>query len=179
MSKAFQIKDSPDYYITDTGDVYSRNYMRTGRIVKLKPYVTKWGYMRVDLWRNGAYCHKLVHRLVAEAFIPNPDNKPQVNHIDGNKQNNNVSNLEWTTPSENQLHAHRLFGYKGSRPMLGRFGKDNPHSKPVLQIKNGVVIAEFPAIIEAEKATGCMHQHISKACKGKLKKAYGFQWKYK
>lgn len=62
-------------------------------------------YITVDLSKNGNFVAKALHRLVAETFIPNPDNKKQVNHIDGNKQNNRVDNLEWTTASENNKHA--------------------------------------------------------------------------
>lgn len=64
--------------------------------------------LSVQLWKNNKAYSKRVHRLVAEAFIPNPENKPTVNHIDGNPLNNNVENLEWTTYSENQLHAYKL-----------------------------------------------------------------------
>lgn len=66
------------------------------------------GYPMVNLKRNGIVKHSLVHRLVANAFIPNQDNKPTVNHIDGNKKNNNVSNLEWATRSEQNIHASKL-----------------------------------------------------------------------
>lgn len=171
-----QIIDFPNYFIDETGQVYRK--WKYG-FTKKEPQLTKCGYMRVDLWKNGVYCHKQVHRLVAQAFIPNPDNKPQVNHIDGNKQNNDVSNLEWATPSENQLHAYKLFGYRGSRPMLGRLGKDNPFSKPVVQIKDGIIIAEFAGINDAERITGISHQEIGRVCRGKQKTAKGYIWRYK
>lgn len=68
---------------------------------------SRHGYYMVDLCTNGKRFNASVHRLVAEAFIPNPDNKPCVNHIDGDKANNCVDNLEWCTHSENQLHAYK------------------------------------------------------------------------
>ena len=85
--------------------------------------VSKKGYSVCELSVNGLRNTFQVHRLVAQAFIPNNDNKPQVNHIDGNKLNNNVENLEWCTNSENAIHAFKI----GLKSRL--FGEDNPNSK--------------------------------------------------
>ena len=96
MSKAFPIKDFPEYYITDAGDVFSRQTMNNpnGRIRKLKLTKDRFGYLRVCLSDTNHKKHiLLIHRLVAQTFIPNPDNKPCVNHIDGNKENNIISNI--------------------------------------------------------------------------------------
>lgn len=71
----------------------------------LKPWITNLGYCTVTLYKNSLSQIKRVHRLVAEAYIPNPENKETVNHIDGNKQNNTVENLEWNTQSENINHS--------------------------------------------------------------------------
>jgi hypothetical protein len=88
-------------YMTNLyGDIYSE---RSGRL--LAKVVNKSGYNRVDLCKGGERKSKLVHRIVAETFIPNPQNKPQVNHINGNKIDNRVQNLEWATPEENYRHA--------------------------------------------------------------------------
>ena len=105
MSKALQIKDFPDYYVTDTGDVYSRNYHKTGRVKKLKPLPVAHGYLTVRLRKDNKTYAKHIHRLVAEAFVPNPENKPEVNHKDGNKQNNCASNLEFVTHLQNIVHS--------------------------------------------------------------------------
>lgn len=78
--------------------------LRKGRILKTHQY--KCGYSRVVLWNENTYKNKSVHRLVAQAFIPNPDNKPFVNHIDGNKGNSCLNNLEWCDQSENMQHAY-------------------------------------------------------------------------
>ena len=106
-----------------------------------------------------------VHRLVAQAFIPNYRNLPEVNHIDGNKQNNNVSNLEWTTHSQNMKHSQCVLGFNVP--------------KSVAQIKNGIEIAVFDSATDAQRKTGINKSSISSCCRNKARiTAGGFQWKY-
>jgi hypothetical protein len=100
------MKDCPvepsKYFVSDKGDVLNK---RNG--ITRKASVTKWGYARVSFYINGKVRNYPVHRLVASAFLPNPDNLPVVNHIDGNKLNNCVDNLEWCTYAHNVRHAVR------------------------------------------------------------------------
>ena len=184
MVKALRIKDFPDYYVTDSGDVYSRRYHpqknRQMRIKKLKLMKQATGYFSVGLYKNDKKFLKSVHRLVATAFIPNPENKPQVNHKNGIKTDNRVENLEWNTRSENSWHAtHVIKTIKPPVPWEGKYGKDNTNSKLVLQIKGGNIIAEFYGTYEAERKTGINFRNISAVCRGKRKSAGGYQWKYK
>lgn len=177
MSKAFVVDGFPEYFVTDSGDVYSRNDRIFGRIKKLKPRKTKNGYYIIGLHKNKKCHERYIHRLVAEVFVPNPENKPQVNHIDGNKLNNRVTNLEWATAKENITHS---FCKLKRRPtMLGRFGKDHNRSKIVLKIDNGKIIAEFYSICDAQRKTGVNASNICNCCKGVRREAGGYQWRYK
>lgn len=100
MKEAWKQFKNTTYSVSSLGDVYSAY---TEKI--LKPFPNNNGYLTVDLFHNTVKERVAIHRMVAVAFIDNPENKEFVNHIDGNKQNNCVSNLEWVTPSENSIHA--------------------------------------------------------------------------
>ena len=91
-----------DYLITEEGDVYSRKF---GKLKKRKQQTTDKGYKTIVLWNNGKIKNYRVNRLVAETYIPNPDNLPEVNHKDEDKTNNNVANLEWSTHADNVQHS--------------------------------------------------------------------------
>lgn len=122
------ILDFNGYQVSNIGRVRSmdrfcgnRHGVIHGKL--LKPFINRRGYLEVNLYKNSKCTAKIIHRLVAKAFIPNNFNKPQVNHIDGNKLNNKVSNLEWMSNSENQLHAYKL----GLQP--SRAGENNNKAK--------------------------------------------------
>lgn len=173
------IKNFPDYFVSDNGDVFSKKtyHNKNPNLRKLKPYIINNGYKAIVLCNNNIKTKKLVHRLVAETFIPNTENKTDVNHIDGNKTNNNVSNLEWVTRSENIKHAFDVLGRKPS--WLGKFGKQHASSKIVQQIKDGIVVAEYYGAAEAQRQTNVWWTAISKCCLGKAKTAGGYCWKFK
>jgi hypothetical protein len=115
--------------VSDDGKIYTldHSYLRkNGRLdnrkgKQLRPSVDKYGYERVVLTKDGIRKTYSVHKLIALAFIPNPENKTTINHIDGNKRNNNVSNLEWATEKENQNHKWKNGLANYNRDERGRF----------------------------------------------------------
>lgn len=153
------------YQVSDKGRVQSLNYGNTGRTALLRP-IKLYGYSRVRLYKDNKYNkyrNFYIHRLVAEAFIPNPENKPDVNHKDGDKQNNISTNLEWCTEKENTAHAieNKLFDI----------------CVPVKQYdKQHNFIRQWESQAEAFKVLGI--RHISCCCKGKRKTAGGYIWEY-
>ncbi|MFE8697956.1 HNH endonuclease [Cytobacillus sp. FJAT-53684] len=159
------------YSINEQGVI--RN-VRTGKIKKHT--LQNSGYMSVSLYKNGHRKTFLVHRLIAETFLPNPNNLKTVNHIDGNKINNDLSNLEWASHSENHLHAYRELGRKTW--LEGLYGASNFNSKSVIMFsKNGEFLAEYGALREAERKTGVRENNIRRAIKYKGT-AGGYVWKY-
>ena len=122
MDDWVEINGYPGYRINDQGQIWSNKLKRV-----LNPPLDKYGYQRIGLWCDCIVKRFRVHRLVAEHFIPNPEDKPCVNHIDGDKTNNDISNLEWTTVAENNEH---------SRTILGNNGTKGIHSKPVTLTKD-------------------------------------------
>lgn len=114
------IPNSLNYFVTEKGEIYKNNKSLRGSRVK---------YVAVKVqFEDGSYLDRYVHRLVAQAFIPNPENKPEVNHKDGNKQNNSVGNLEWVTRSENAQHAVNTgLNRRGAGSCHAAFSEDQVH----------------------------------------------------
>lgn len=128
------------------------------------------GYVRVNLSMDGYMRHYLVHRLVAEAFIPNPENLPMINHINEDKTDNRVENLEWCTASYNINYGECVIKIK----------KNQPHKRPVCQYdKDWVLLAEYQSLHEAGKLSGVRWQDISACCCGRQNTAKGYIWRYK
>lgn len=150
------------YQVSNMGRVRS---FKRGKVRVLKPNTNKRGYLHVVLSKNNSLKTLRIHRLVAQAFLPNPNNLPQVNHKDEDKTNNIVTNLEYCDAKYNSNYGTR----------------NEKISKIILQIdkNSNVVINIFPSTIAAEKQTGCKQQNICSCCKGKLKTTGGYKWKYK
>lgn len=147
------------------------------RIVKSKlisTHINKYGYVSVRLRKEGKTKAFTIHRLVAIAFIPNPNNYPSINHIDENKLNNNVQNLEWCTVKYNNLYNNR------QNKINIKLQLTNKNSKAVLQYTlDGKFLKEFISIRDAARKTGISRSVIKNCCSGILKTGKGFVWKFK
>lgn len=142
-----------------------------GRI--LRPARDRYGYNRVVLSKEGTSYNRIVHRLVAQAFIPNPNNLPEVNHKDEDKTNNIPENLEWCSNKYNVNYGTGL-----ARRMVSQRNHPN-ESKAVRQFsKKGVVIADYPSIKEAVRRTGVKAETISKSCRGLQKFCHTYYWRF-
>lgn len=130
----------------------------------LRPFLTHGGYLINTAYLNGEKVREGVHRLVAKAFIPNPENKPQINHINGDKTDNRPENLEWVTCSENNLHRRRVLQGGGGRPKKG-----------VVNLLTGEI---YGSISEAATATGLRTVDILRVCKGQRTHTHGTRWAY-
>ena len=160
------------YQVSNYGRV-KRVYMN-GKTRILKP-VNVRGYLRVSLSKNNIVYNQLIHRLVAQAFLDNPDNKPQVNHISGIKTDNRVENLEWCTSQENIQHA---FNTGLNQIDIALIGKAS--SKPVKCITTNTM---YESTMDAERQLGINHSNICACCNGKAKSAGKLNgtklvWKY-
>ena len=153
------VEGYPEYEVSNLGRV-----RKNGKLTPL--HRVGKGYLRTTLQKDGKQKQDYIHRIVAKAFIPNPENKPTVNHIDGDKNNNRVSNLEWATYLENNLHAI----------------KNNLHKHYTRVVKQydlqGKLIATYHSILEASKATGINTSGIGGTCRGIHKTAGGYVWRY-
>lgn len=174
------------YQVSNYGRIKSLNYRNTKEERILKLNTTKDGYQLVGLYKDKKLKWLQVHRLVAMAFIPNPNNLPQINHIDECKTNNHVDNLEWCTAkyninygTRNERHSKAMSGDNHPKPMLGKFGKEHPNSKQVIQLTlDNEVVRTWDSIREIERTLGYNNRNICSCCKGKLKTAYKYKWCY-
>lgn len=143
------------------------------------------GYCQTNLYKNGVLKTFRINRLVAQAFIPNPDNKPYVDHINTIRDDNQVENLRWVTPEENNLNditrqhlSEMQTGKKNHQ--YGKTGKYNARSIPVLQFDlDGNFIKEWESANEVSKSFNHCNSLVSMCCKGRRKTGYGYIWKYK
>ena len=166
------------YQISNFGRVKSLNYNHTKKEKVLCEKNHKSNYVTVMLCKNGENKNKSIHILVASAFIPNPNNYPCVNHIDGNKKNNNVDNLEWCTHKQNVEHAIKT-GLANHYGMLGRTGAKNNLSKKIVQYDlQGDVVNRWDCISDAARFYGIRSGNISNCLTGRKKSYKGYIWRY-
>ena len=150
----------------NSGLKYQNKVVKKERILKASNNTQ--GYLFVSLQKDGKRTIKTIHRLVAETF-----NCQQVNHIDGNKHNNNIDNLEWCTPKHNIQEAWRLGLAKQGK------GKEHPESKSVNQYDlNGKLVKKWDSMMDIQRECGYFTSCICACCKGRRKTSYGYIWKY-
>lgn len=157
------IEEFPQYEISSNAEI--RHKIRK-KIRKVS--VGKRGYPVVSFKKGGKQYLRTLHIMYSRAFIPNPENKKEVNHIDGNKCNCTLSNLEWVTSKENNHHARDT----------GLHTSDG--DKKIAQYKDGVLVATYKSASEASRVTGFNRGNICSCARGntKLKTTKGYEWKY-
>lgn len=174
------------YGVDLDGVIYSlRNNAGNRRAIPMpiRTKQTREGYFTCGVYQDtdaGVTRHSMfVHRLVALAYIPNPDDKPQVNHLDGDKGNNAPTNLEWVTAQENANHAYALgLRTPGIGIYKGKFNEEHPKSRAIRQLTlDGQVIREFPSAQEARRH-GFSQGNISSVIAGLRKTHKGFRWEF-
>lgn len=153
------ITEWEQYSVSNQGRIKNN---KTGKI--RATYKNNSGYESVQLYNNGIMKHFLVHRLVAEHFLSNPNNLSDINHIDENKENNSVENLQWMSHQENCQYGNR------------NIKSVKKNSRPIICVETG---EEFLNAVEVKKKYGFDNSLIHKCCKGQYEKCYGYHWIYK
>ena len=165
-----------------------RKISNNGEKVSLKSTKNSCGYYTIRLRKNKKAKQYRISRLIAEAFIPNPENKPYVDHIDTNKENNRADNLRWVSPSENSNNPisreHMLKSWKSDERRKHQreinLGNLHPRARAVCQLsENEEIIKTFSTAAEAAREIGCKPQNITKCCTGERLRAGKFKWRYK
>jgi hypothetical protein len=141
--------------------------------------ISRAGYLRYTISVKKYRFRVSAHRLVAIKFIPNPEGFPIINHKDGNKLNNNVSNLEWCNQSHNVKHAYKVCGKKANKTGLGKFSVLHSRSKKIAQISSsGELIKIWDCAADIKRELGWSRGNICNCARGESKSAYGFKWAY-
>lgn len=167
------VNNFSNYKIDENGRVFNTQ----GK--EIKQTINRNGYSMVVLSNNGRAKNCSVHRLVAEAYIPNPENKPEVNHKDSNRKNNSVSNLEWCTHSENMKHGYK-YGFKQSYlshddQKRGARINGEKTKRTVRVIETGII---YSSLHECAIETNCDPGAISKCCNGLAKQHHGYHFEW-
>lgn len=165
------------YQVSNLWYVKSLNYKRNWKEKILKSWISwKW-YIQIKLCKNWLQKTYILHRLLLQSFMPNPQNKPAVNHINWIKNDNRLENLEWCTYKENSIHCFNILWFKWSQ--YWKFWKDNPSSKKVNQYDlQWNFIKTWDCIKDIEKELEIRNECISRCCKWKYKTSWWYKWEY-
>lgn len=177
---ALPVLDYPDYMVYEDGRIWSN---KTSKF--LKPAYTKAGYASVELFNSAGSKRLLIHRLVANAYIPNPNGLPQINHKDENPKNNKVANLEWCTAKYNMNYGNgaktRHLKIDYTKPTYKKIAIQNGRkvSRPVMMLDDvGNCIASFASAVDASQHTGIYKTTITRSARSNHLKAGGYKWEY-
>lgn len=163
-----EIEGFKGYFVSKVGDVF---ILKEDTLDKMKSRIERNGYARIGICHNGKQYQKSVHRLVASAFIPNPDRLPQINHKNENKLDNRVENLEWCTAKYNANYGTRIYKIKKNN-------RGKTREKEVAKCDmGGCILKVYASISEAVKDSH-NRAHIIDCCKNRRNKHHGYKWKY-
>lgn len=164
------------YQISNYSRIKSLSKYKNKRVFIMKPYRDNYGRYVIHLFKNGVRCFAFIHRLVAKTFIPNLDNKPEVNHINPITKelcDNRVCNLEWCTSSENSKWCVKCGNMY--QPSINKFGKDNHRSKPIIQLDlDGSFVNRWENARDIERTIGIDYRYVSRCCNHKCKTAHSY-----
>lgn len=167
------------YQVSNLGNVRSLNWRKIGKVKNLYLKKQNRGYLHVELTKDGVRKAVTVHRLVATAFLPNPLNLPVINHIDENKENNRVDNLEWCTSNHNMMCYYKNHGWNVKEPYNGKRRNGKRLHLQIEQFsKDGELIAKWENSVQIKAEKGWSDWSISECCRGNRKTAYGYIWRY-
>lgn len=178
------VENGDNYEISSHGNIRSIDRISGGkkpRKIKgktIKKQINTTGYYDVILWKDGKGKHQSIHRLVAKAFIENKQNKKEVNHKDGNKLNNHVSNLEWVTPSENIIHAYKTNLIRYNEDAVKKRAKKCRKKVKMFEYETNKYICTFESITEASNTMKLDKSNLVKVLKGKYKYIDKYYFEY-
>jgi len=168
------------YEVSNFGQVRNLNHRKENKLRIKTPQVSRNGYLTIALFKGGVGRRFFVHRLVAVAFIKNPHNLPEIDHIDTNRINNRVENLRWVTRSENHLNEITRGRNSAAWVEMWKSGRMDHNKKRVIQLtRDGDFVKEWESASAAARGVGAPRPAIIMACSGSKKSCRGYIWIYK